>query len=155
MFFESIITAGAILSGFCGSFLTFRIQREAAYYRQPVLDFVTTSARDVKIGLTHFTAPFLILILTTTISLLFGVVIPVLGMVGVRNILVSERCVVGGLLAAVVFIAGYFLAELIHYEIISTMLPHDIAEWRKNRIVVLASAVASVLVFWAAVVCLR
>ncbi len=84
-FFESIVTAGAILSGFCGSFLTFRIQREAAYYRQPALDFATRKARDVEIKLTHFTAAFLILILATIICLLFGVVVPVLGIAGVRN----------------------------------------------------------------------
>src|SRR5437667_344489 len=34
-FFQSVLTAGAIISGFCGSFLVFRIQREAEYYRVP------------------------------------------------------------------------------------------------------------------------
>jgi len=33
-FYEAALTAGAITSGFIGTFLAFRIQREAGYYRQ-------------------------------------------------------------------------------------------------------------------------
>lgn len=43
---QSLLQAGAILAGFCGTFLAFRIQREASYYRQPVADFDTGRAAD-------------------------------------------------------------------------------------------------------------
>lgn len=59
--YSSLLSAGAILAGFCGTFLAFRIQREANYYRQPALDFATGEARDVPIGLTHFTSGLLLL----------------------------------------------------------------------------------------------
>ena len=38
-FFAEVLSAGAILCGFCGTFLSFRIQREAGYYRQVAIDF--------------------------------------------------------------------------------------------------------------------
>ena len=154
-FFESVIAAGAILSGFCGTFLAFRIQREAAYYRQPVLDFTKGEAKDVYIGLTHFTAPFLLLILATVASLLFGFVVPLLGIAGVRNALVSLPSVVAGLLAAVILLAAYFVAELFHYQIMSSNLVHDVAEWKSGKVVVLVSLVLSFAAAAAALLSLR
>ena len=67
-----MLTAGAILSGFCGTFLAFRIQREAAYYRQPAVDYHGNKGKDVYIGLTHFTSAFLLLALATVCSVTFG-----------------------------------------------------------------------------------
>ena len=55
-FYTATLSAGAILTGFCGTFLSFRLQREANYYRQVALDFETREARDVFVDLTHFTA---------------------------------------------------------------------------------------------------
>jgi hypothetical protein len=52
-FFESVLAAGAILSGFCGTFLSFRINRESNYYRQPALSYEEEKAKDIYIGRTH------------------------------------------------------------------------------------------------------
>ena len=90
-FFATLLTAGAILSGFCGTFLAFRIQSEANYYRQPALSFERGEARDISIDLTHFTSAFLLLILATLCAVIFGFVLPlsrsraVHGFVEVRN----------------------------------------------------------------------
>ncbi len=65
-FYTATLSAGAILMGFYGTFLAFRIQREANYYRQPALDFGLSEARDVYIGLTHFSSSFLLIVMTTT-----------------------------------------------------------------------------------------
>jgi hypothetical protein len=35
-FYTSVVSAGAILTGLAGTFLQFRIGREASYYQQPV-----------------------------------------------------------------------------------------------------------------------
>ena len=53
-FYTAVLTAGAILTGFAGTFLQFRIQREASYHRQPAVSFEEANAKDVFIGLTHF-----------------------------------------------------------------------------------------------------
>jgi hypothetical protein len=81
-FYEAALTAGAIISGFIGTFLAFRIQREALYHRQPVLDFNPSgdegTARDVHIGLAHFTSWFLLIVLAAIASMTFGVAWPLL-----------------------------------------------------------------------------
>ncbi|SRR5258708_11092813 len=132
-FFESVIGAGAILSGFCGTFLAFRIQREASYYRQPVLDFESKTAKDVEIGLTHFTSPLLLLLLSTAAALIFGFVVPLLAIAGIRGGLIRPAFVVAGLVAAVLLLIGYFAAELVHYKVFSSKLVNDVAEWREGR----------------------
>ena len=152
-FFESVIAAGAILTGFCGTFLTFRIQRKAAYYRQPVLDFQSGKAKDVYIGLTHFTASFLLLILATLCALVFGFLIPLFAIAGVRNMLVSPALVVAGLVAAVILLVAYFCVELTHFHILSTSLLRDVQEWRTERVIVvlaliLSMTAAGATVFW-------
>ena len=81
-YFAACLSAGAILTGFCGTFLSFRIQREATYYRQPVCDFASGKARDVAIGLSHFSSPFLLLILGTLLAAAFGFVCPLLAISG-------------------------------------------------------------------------
>lgn len=144
-FFESVIGAGAILSGFCGTFLAFRIQREAAYYRQPVVDFESGSARDIHIGLTHFTPPFLLLVLATAAALAFGFIAPLLAIAGLRGPLISIPAVVSGLVAAVTLLVGYFTAELVHYDVISSKLLNDVREWRKGRCVVVITVALTVL----------
>ena len=144
-FFASVIGAGAILSGFCGTFLAFRIQREANYYRQPVLSYDEGKAKDVLIGLTHFTHGFLLLLLATACALVFGFLIPLFALAQMRFALHATGPVVGGLVAAVVFLAAYFIAELAHYHIISSHLLNDLAEQRSVRaIVVVAGILAAV-----------
>jgi len=75
-FYEAALTAGAILSGFSGTFMAFRIQREANYYRQPVLDFREGKGRDVALGLSRFNSSLLLIILGTLCSMAFGVLWP-------------------------------------------------------------------------------
>jgi hypothetical protein len=79
-FFAASLSAGAILTGFCGTFLSFRIQREANYCRQPVLDFQSGTAKDVCIGLSHFSSSFLLLILASLLAVAFGFVSPLLAL---------------------------------------------------------------------------
>jgi len=62
-FYSSVTTAGAILAGFSGTFLSFRIQRESNYYRQVSIE--RGEARDVYIGLSHFTSSFMLIICST------------------------------------------------------------------------------------------
>jgi hypothetical protein len=116
-FFEAIFAAGAILSGFCGTFLVFRIQREANYYRQPVLDFRLKAARSVDIKRQQFSSAFLLLILASLFSVVFGFVIPLLALAGSAWAMEQTKWVVGGLLAALILLAAYFFDELVHYHI--------------------------------------
>lgn len=117
-FFESVIAAGAILTGFCGTFLAFRIQREASYFRQPALDFSSRTAKDVYVGLTRFSVALGLLLAATVVALIFGFVIPLLAIAGAQCALISPWLDVCGLLVAVVLLLGYLLAELVHYRII-------------------------------------
>ena len=117
-FFESVIAAGAILTGLCGTFLAFRIQREASYYSQPVLDFDSCSAKNVKINLTQFSLAFGLLLAATVTALIFGFVIPLLAIAGAQGCLISPWLVVGGLLFAVALLLAYLVAELVHYRIL-------------------------------------
>ena len=128
-FFGSALSAGAILSGFCGTFLVFRIQREATYYRQPVVDYREERGKDVFIGLTHFTSAFFLLVLATICSALFGFVLPLLALGGSEQIIRRPGVVVGGMIAALLLIVGYFLAELIHYQILRR-LRSNVREWK-------------------------
>jgi len=129
-FYESVIAAGAILSGFCGTFLSFRIQREANYHRQPALSFEAGQAKDVHIGLTHFTSSFLLLCLGSLCSVVFGFLIPLFALAGPPWAQSCVGTVVAGLVAALVLIGGYFFDELVHYRILSGRLVDDAREWR-------------------------
>jgi hypothetical protein len=75
VFLGATLTTGAILAGFCGTFLSFRIQREAAYYRQPG---DKGEAKDE----THFTVSLALLLLTTICTAVFGIVFPLLALSG-------------------------------------------------------------------------
>lgn len=134
-FYESIIGAGAILSGFCGTFLSFRIQREANYYRQPVVSFEQEKAKDIYVGLTHFSSAFLLLILGTICSVIFGFLLPLFALAGWVWPLGHRNVVVGGLVAALILVATYFLDELVHYKILSSRLLNDVNEWRRESFV--------------------
>ena len=143
-FFGSVLSAGAILSGFCGTFLVFRIQREAAYYRQPVVDYHEEKGKDVFIGLTHFTSAFLLLVLATVCSATFGFVFPLLALSGSAWISARPGLVVGGMVAALLLIAAYFLDELIHYQILQK-LGSDAREWNREWWVVSLGVLSAVV----------
>ena len=59
--FPAALSAGAILSGFCGTFLTFRVQREANYYRQIFIDPSSKEPEDIYVGMSHFPASLTLL----------------------------------------------------------------------------------------------
>lgn len=131
-FFSAALSAGAILSGFCGTFLAFRLQREASYYRQVVLDFDSREGRDVFIGLTHFTSALLLLVLATICAATFGFVFPLLALHGSAWFAMRSGYVVGGMIGSLVLLFAYFTDELIHYRIITGRLAHDASEWKKE-----------------------
>jgi hypothetical protein len=143
-FFSACLSAGAILSGFCGTFLSFRIQREATYYRQPAVDFDSKRGKDIYLRLSHFTSSFLLLIIASVLALSFGFALPLLALADVP---ISRQAVVAGMLAAVVFVGGYFICEMVHYEILSSRLLNDSREWGRSTRIVAATFGASVLVF--------
>lgn len=132
-FFSAYLSAGAILAGFCGTFLSFRIQREASYYRQPALDFQSETARDVFMGLSHFTSSFLLLIIATLFAIIFGFVLPLLALYGLP---ISRQAVVIGMINAVVFVCSYFLCEMLHYRILNRRLLNDKSEWGRSSALV-------------------
>jgi hypothetical protein len=144
-FYMAVLNAGAILTGFCGTFLQFRIQREAAYYRQPALSFEKGEARDINIGLSHFTSSFLLIIIATLAAIAFGLVLPLLALS--NALFTPPRIISGGLLFALVFVVGYFFAELIHYHILSTRLLNDWEEWGRQKWTVLCTLILAILVF--------
>lgn len=152
LFFGAVLSAGAILSGFCGTFLAFRIQREASYYRQPVVDFHEEMGKDIFIGRTHFSSAFLLLVLATVCSGTFGFVFPLLSLYGLRWFASQAGLVVGGVIASLVLLAAYFVDELIHYQIVSGRLAHDASEWKREWWVVAIGIVAAIacIVYFAA-----
>ena len=144
--YESLLGAGAILAGFCGTFLAFKIQREAGYFRQPVADFSSGRAKDVHVNLTHFSSSFLLLGLASVAACIFGVVFPLLGLAGVDGVLGWADVAVGGVIGTLVLLAAYFIDELVHYRILSGRLAGDAREWGREWVIVaggIALAVAA------------
>jgi len=132
-FFSAVISAGAILSGFCGTFLAFRIQREAGYYRQ---------SEDKAGNLSHFTSSLLLLILATISSIFFGVLIPLFALADPSLGVGSVPLVVAGLVAAIVLILGYFFNELFHYHVFK-FLNNTSGEWKRERLVWIGALLAA------------
>lgn len=151
LFYQAALAAGSILTGFNGTFLTFRIQREANYYRQPVLDFngerPEGRGKDAPIGLSHFTSSFLLIILGALCSTTFGVLWPLLALAHWSPARTGPAPIVAGLVSSVVLVAAYFLDELIHYKILSTRLANDLGEWKDEWIVVIGGIALSALLF--------
>ena len=103
-------------------------------------DYDEQAARDISIGLQHFSSAFLLIILASLIASLFGITLPLLAFAGAQ---VARSLVVGGILAALVLVVAYFACELIHYRILSNRLLHDSREWgREVKLVVVAVLVA-------------
>ncbi len=149
LFYPAALTAGSVIAGFIGTFFSFRIQREANYYRQPVLDFETGSSKNVNIDDTHFTVSLFLLCLGAIFALIFGIVSPLLELAGFEllPILGSPRAVIVGLLASLVFVVGSFLAELIHYRIIKSC---DGEGW-KNEGWLIGVTIGAAAVIWVCV----
>lgn len=156
-FYEAVIASGSILAGFSGTFLQFRLQREASYYRQAAVSLerigdngdeggiaepgVTYSligghlyrklGQDVSIRLSHFSVSFLMLVISVMLSFVFGFLLPLFALSGVWPY-VDPGPVVAGLTSATLFLMGYFLTELYHYNIVPLNLPVDKREWWKE-----------------------
>lgn len=117
-FYPAVLNAGAILWGFCGTFLAFRIQREASYFRQPVLDFHTATGKNVTLKMQQLSCSFVVLLFATLSSAVFGFILPLLGLNGHVACYTQHNFLVGGLIFSLVLILSYFVAELYHYRII-------------------------------------
>ena len=144
-FFEAVISAGAILAGFCGTFLAFRIQREANYYRQPALDYAEEKARDVYIGLTHFSSAFFLVSIATICSMIFGFLIPLFAIAGSKWALAQTKLVVSGLTASLILLLGYFVVELVHYDILSSDFIKDVLEQKRENWIMLGVVVLIII----------
>jgi hypothetical protein len=141
-FFSAALSAGAILTGFCGTFLSFRIQREANYHRQVAVDYEKGEGRDVLIGLSHFSSGFLMLIIASLVTIAFGLVLPLLSLVDVLGPVITPKIVAAGLLAAVTLICVYFWIELRHYEILTNQ-----AELGSQTVSVAVGSLIAVVIF--------
>ena len=150
-FYEASLTAGTILAGFIGTFLMFRIQREANYHRQPVLDFNPCAdrarARDVYIGLSHFSSSFLLIIIAALGSMTFGVCWPLLALAQWGPAQRGPAPIVAGLVASLIVVAAYFVDELVHYRILSTRLANDVSEWKKEWAIVVGGVLLAAVAF--------
>ena len=124
-FYEGALTAGSVFAGFIGTFLSFRIQREANYYRQPVPG--CDGKKDVYLGLSQFPVSLLLILLGAVCALIWGVCFPLLALA--HQFVVSPATVLAGLAACVCFVFSYFVAELFHYEIICKVNKND---WAKE-----------------------
>lgn len=140
--YAALLSAGAILTGFCGSFLSFRIQREANYYRQPAVDLKTNKGGDVYIGLSHFTSSFLVLIAATLLAVIFGFILPLLALIGM---LIQPAIVVAGMVASVICVIGYFTCEMVHYGVLNRRLLNDPHEWGRLWGIVIITFLLAVL----------
>jgi len=144
-FYGAVLAAGAILTGFSGSFLQFRIQRESNYYRQPAVSYDEQKGRDVFIGLSHFSGSFFLIICAVVLEMIFGFCLPLLALANAKLSATNPKTIVAGLIAALIFLVGYFLAELVHYEILSVNLLNDRQEWGRQWPVVIATFVVALL----------
>jgi len=119
-FYEAALTAGAILSGFIGTFLSFRIQREASYFRFP-------GGRNRNQQ--HFTSSLFLIIVSAISSVLFGVLLPLFALAQGDHFAVTAATILAGIIGSLVVVGAYFFDELFHYRILFKADP----EW-KNEI---------------------
>ena len=144
-FYTAVLAAGAILTGFSGSFLQFRIQRESNYYRQPAVSYEENKGRDVFIGLSHFSGSFFLIICAIVLEMIFGFCLPLLALANADLSAVNPKIIAAGLIAALIFLLGYFAAELVHYEIINVKLLNDRREWGRQWPLVISTFVVALL----------
>ncbi len=136
-FFAASLNAGAILAGFCATFLSFRIQREAGYYRSS-----DGSGKD----LSHFTASLLLLLLATIWTVICGIVLPLLALVGMGSS-ISPRLIVGGVIGGLLLLGAYFVTELCHYHVFK-FLKNDPAEWKREWPLAAVGVSGAAFCFW-------
>jgi hypothetical protein len=147
-FYEAAITASAILSGFNGTFLSFRIQREANYYRQPVLDFKEKRGVDAGIGLSQFNSSLLLIILGTLCSMMFGVFMPLAALSRWGRYTPNPALILAGIVASGVLVMAYFFNELIHYKILKwSRLSCDLKGWGYEWLIVISGVLLACLGF--------
>jgi len=144
-FYTAVLAAGAILTGFSGSFLQFRIQRESNYYRQPAVSYEENKGRDVFIGLSHFSGSFFLIICAIVLEMIFGFCLPLLALANADLSAANPKIIAAGLIAALIFLLGYFAAELVHYEIINVKLLNDRREWGRQWPLVISTFVVALL----------
>jgi len=118
-FYGAALTGGAILSGFVATFLSFRIQREADYYRQPVLrykpDEECGNGQDVFIDLSRFPPSLLLIIVSWFGSTFFGVLWPLSALAHWSPSMTGPAPLLAGIASSVALVAAYFFAEMFHY----------------------------------------
>jgi len=144
-FYTAVLAAGAILTGFSGSFLQFRIQRESNYYRQPAISYEQNKGRDVLIGLSHFSGAFFLIICAVVLEMIFGFCLPLLALANINLSAADPKTIAAGLIAALIFLLGYFAAELVHYEILNVNLISDRREWGREWPLVISTFVVALI----------
>jgi hypothetical protein len=113
--YEAALAGGAVLSGFIGTFLSFRIAREANYYSQPVFDCKQQKWKSAEINLSHFPPSLLLIILSWVGSTLFGLLCPLWALAR-RSPSPSPALIFAGILSSIILVAAYFLVEMVHYR---------------------------------------
>ncbi len=147
-FYQAALTAGSILSGFNGTFISFRIRRESDYYRQPAVDFESRTARDVSVGLSRFNSSFLLIILGALCSLIFGIFLPLSSLAHWSRFTTGPAPILAGIVASAVLVGAYFFDELIHYEIIKwSRLKDDLRNWEGEWLIVVTGIFLAALLF--------
>ena len=135
--FSAVMTAGAIISGFCSTFLSFRIQREAIDYR--------------KGNRQQFSISLVLIILATVISLLVGVIFPLIALVKFNITWLTTRLVVSGLISGIILLVGYLFNELFHYRMFFQKYWPEIEmkdEWKRESPILAIFVVLSILFFY-------
>jgi hypothetical protein len=145
--FGDALAAGAILTGFCGTFLSFRIQREAEYHRKPSSQPDSKAGRAAHVSLSHFSASFLILISASVITMIFGTALPLLGLSGGASKWITIKLITAGLFAGLALIVGYFAVELVHYDIRFNKLRSDQEEWKREIPIAIVSFSLALIFF--------
>ena len=147
-FYMAALTAGSILSGFIGTFLNFRIQREANYYRQPVPDFDSEQARDVFINRSRFPLSLVLILLGAVCSITCGVFLPLAALARWVQLTVTPASILAGLVAATILVAAYFFAEMFHYGMLRINRPEWSREgWIAAGAIPLAAVLAAITYF--------
>jgi hypothetical protein len=128
-FYQAVLTAGAILAGFCGTFLVFRIEREANYYRTLGKHFNEQ----------HLTSSLLVLIISAVSAFFFGVGWPLVVLSKNSAGQGSRMWITGGLIFALMTLGVYVLDELVHYRILIPSYERKRKRTRRLRRIIVPS----------------
>ncbi len=100
-FYSAMLTVASILAGFYGTFLSFRLQREAQFFRNRRQQ--------------HTTPSLLVLVMGIVMLGWFGIWQPLSFFAGR---VVSQESTIRGVVTALLLGVAYFVLELLHYEIL-------------------------------------